>query len=124
MGGSFILDGTVGQPQASTVSIGGTFDLRGGFWVSQNFAPTAAPASVFGRIILSAPFPVGRIRIVLVQISNGAVRVTRPSPFGFYQFDGLEVGPILFEPKARIGNLRLTRCLSICWMTSRKQIFR
>jgi len=32
-GGQYLLKGTIGQPDASTTTEGGTYSLRGGFWV-------------------------------------------------------------------------------------------
>lgn len=40
-GGSYVLDGTVGQPDAGTMN-GGTYSLTGGFWAT---APSPAPPS-------------------------------------------------------------------------------
>jgi hypothetical protein len=91
-GGTYDVTGTVGQPQAGTVSGGGNYDLRGGFWAFQALAPTAAPVSITGRVRLANGTSMSRVRITLVQLDNGAVRQTRPSPLGYYQFDDVEIG--------------------------------
>ena len=33
-GGAYVLDGTVGQPDAARESTGGTYALSGGFWIA------------------------------------------------------------------------------------------
>jgi hypothetical protein len=91
-GGSFDLTGTVGQPQAGTVSTGASYNLRGGFWAYDAFAPTAAPVSLNGRVILNGPMSMARVRVVLIQTNSGETRSVRPNQFGYYHFDGLEIG--------------------------------
>jgi hypothetical protein len=94
-GGAFIMDGTIGQPQAGTVSTGGTFNLRGGFWASQTLITTAATVSVGGRINVAGGGGVKRVRITLNQLSTGAVRTVMPNAFGYYNFEDVEIGTYL-----------------------------
>ena len=103
--GPLTIDGTIGQPQAGTVSTGGTFDLRGGFWAYQTLLPTAAPVSIAGRVV-GTGIQMTRVRIVLVELDNGLVRGARPNPFGYYHFDDLHVGAYLI--RAQSANYRFT----------------
>src|SRR6266700_3451828 len=85
-GGTFVVDGTVGQPQAGAVSARDNFDLRGGFWAYQTLTPTASAISVSGRVTT----PDGRgLRNAVVKITDslGFTRSVTTSSFGFYSFD-------------------------------------
>jgi hypothetical protein len=63
-GGSYVLGGTAGQPEAGSMA-GGVYALSGGFWfagavvtaIDDEPAPPAAPAQL--RILPSAPNPFG-----------------------------------------------------------------
>jgi len=112
--GSLSIDATIGQPQAGTVSTGGNFNLRGGFWAYQTLMPTAAPVSITGRVASSATVPKCRVRITLLQLSSGAVRASLPNQFGYYRFDDVEIGTYIlraessycqFEPSQLFLNL-------------------
>jgi len=96
-GGSFVVDGTVAQPLAGSLSGGGNFDLRGGFWAYQGLEPTAAPVSIGGRVTLDAPSGMARVRITLVDLRAGATRVALPNQFGYYRFDNVEVGTYILQ---------------------------
>lgn len=51
-GGSYSLNGTIGQPDAGSMS-GGTFDLAGGFWGGGS-APSSGGQQVFLPVILNS----------------------------------------------------------------------
>ncbi len=89
-GGTFNVSGTVGQHVAGTASNGATFDLHGGFWF-QNLAPTAAAVSITGRVTTSNGQGIRNARVTLTA-PNGARRTAITSTFGYYAFDGVEVG--------------------------------
>lgn len=88
-GGTFSLSGTVGQTvtdQSSQVP----FSLYSGFW-SSSFSPTAAGASISGRVLTLE----GRgLRNAVVQLTDasGISRTTRTSSFGNYTFSEIESG--------------------------------
>ena len=46
-GGNFKLNGSIGQHDASTASIGGDFALSGGFWVAK--PPIIKPENIFAN---------------------------------------------------------------------------
>ena len=45
-GGAFILNGTIGQPDAGEVMTGGAFELRGGFWTGGVEPVETCPADI------------------------------------------------------------------------------
>lgn len=92
VGGSFKVDGSLGQKLAGTSSTGGSYNLHGGFWFKQEFAPTAASVTITGRVNNTRGGIVQRVRITLTDTMTGATISTRTNPFGYYQFDNVEVG--------------------------------
>jgi hypothetical protein len=70
-GGTFVIDGTIGQPQAGTVSGGGNFELRGGFWAYIAPAATAARVSVTGRVVINGSITTDSVRNIINQQNIG-----------------------------------------------------
>ena len=91
-GGTFNVSGTVGQNVAgvSSNSSPARFDLHGGFWF-QNLAPTAAAVAITGRVTTANNNGIRNARLMLTS-PDGARRTTITSTFGYYAFDGVEVG--------------------------------
>lgn len=89
-GGVYNVSGTLGQAAAGTSSNGGTFDLHGGFWF-QTLAPTAAAVSIAGRVTSADGRGIRNLRLTLTA-PDGAIRRATTSTFGYYAFDGVEVG--------------------------------
>ncbi len=82
---------TAGQAVAGRTSTGGQFSIYSGFWTPDDFAPTAATATIGGRIRT----PDGRgIRNVRVTITspNGQTQTVLSTSFGYYHFAGIPVG--------------------------------
>ena len=91
IGATFNVGGTVGQPIAGTSSNGdGRFDLHGGFWF-QDLAPTAAAVSISGRVTTGVGMGILGARLTLTA-PDGAIRTAITSTFGYYAFDGIEIG--------------------------------
>jgi hypothetical protein len=99
-GGTFVIDGTIGQLQAGTVSGGGNFELRGGFWAHMAPATTAARVSVTGRVAVSDSIPMNRVRLILLQLSSGTSYEAKPNQFGYYRFDDLEIGTYVLRAES------------------------
>ncbi len=90
-GGTFTMNGTIGQSFAGTTSSGGTFDLGGGFWGGG--AAPAADVTVSGRVLT----PDGRgLRNAVVSLidSLGVRRTATTSSFGLYSFASVRAGDI------------------------------
>ncbi len=73
-----------------TASGGAPYDLHGGFWF-QNLAPTAAAVSITGRVFTSSGQGIRNARLILTS-PDGARRTAITTTFGYYAFDGVEVG--------------------------------
>ena len=91
-GGTLNVSGTVGQAAAgvSSNSSPSRFDLHGGFWF-QNLAPTAAAVSITSRVTTANGQGIRSARLILTS-PDGARRTAITSTFGYYAFDGVEVG--------------------------------
>lgn len=112
IGGTFTVDGTVGQSLAGMVSSGGGYSLRGGFWAFQPAAPTAASSSISGRIRTDDGRGIRNVRLTLTNPLSGEILAALSSLFGYYRFDNVGVGQIYilsvnskryrFEPDLRV----------------------
>lgn len=91
-GGNFSINGTSGQI-ITEQSSQGQYSVNSGFWTS-NFAPTAASASISGRVLTFEGRGLRNAEISLTD-SQGLTRSTRTSAFGAYSFDGIEPGQIV-----------------------------
>ncbi len=89
-GGTFSVSGTAGQQAAGTTSTGATFDVRGGFWF-QNRAPTSAAVSITGRVLTANGQGIRNMHLTLTA-PDGSLRRAATSTFGYYAFDGVDVG--------------------------------
>jgi hypothetical protein len=93
IGSTFTVDGTIGQGVAGTLSTSSSpqFILHGGFWTGSQFAPTAAPVSVGGRVVTASGTPVFRAQVQIIDAS-GAIRSWTTNQFGRFRFDDLDAG--------------------------------
>lgn len=89
-GGSFKVDGTAGQPGAGTQTQNSPFTQLGGFWQGTVAnTPTAAPASIAGRVITSQGLPLAG---VVMTLSGASQARTITDSNGSYLFANAEVG--------------------------------
>jgi hypothetical protein len=88
-GGTFTLDGTIGQPLAGTTSTGGTFDLKSGFWSPSSSVATAA---IGGRVITSTGRGLADVLITVVDDEDNPVASLTTTSFGFFTIPDLPVG--------------------------------
>ena len=101
-GGAAVVSGTVGQPSAGTISTGGAYSIRGGFWAFDSLAPTAAPVNISGRVLIdNTKIGVARITISLQDLSTGLIRTTVTNPLGYYRFEEVEMGLYLIRASSR-----------------------
>ena len=89
------LDATLGQPIAGGPVGSGDFSITSGFWNYSALAPTAAMASISGRVLTAGGTGVNNA-LVYVQTQNGEILVARSSSFGYYLFEGIEIGQTVF----------------------------
>ncbi len=105
---------TAGQTVAGSQSNGGNFTLYSGFWTPDDFTPTAATATIGGRIRAADGRGIKNVFITLTH-PNGATQTTRSSSFGYYSFAEIPVGETYvvsvvskrfsFSPSAQVINL-------------------
>jgi hypothetical protein len=69
-------------------------------WTLAQAVPTAATATVSGRVLTTSGRGVNRARLSLTD-SNGQIRWTTTNPFGFYRFVDLPTGA---EYVLRVGS--------------------
>jgi hypothetical protein len=89
--GSFAAGGTTGQAGSDRSVSAQSFTLYPGFWTPSDLAPTAAHVTIGGRALSSAGSPIYGARISITD-QNGNTRAALSNPFGYYQFDDVEVG--------------------------------
>lgn len=90
-GGSFKIEGTVGQTVAGQKATAMPFSLHAGFWNAEQFIPTAAAVSVGGRVMTAD----GRgIRNVLVTMTtaSGETRTILSGASGYFRFAEVSAG--------------------------------
>lgn len=100
-GGTFSVDGTIGQSLAGDALSGSPFSVTSGFWNFTPLAPTAAFVGVGGRVLTADGIGIINVRITMTD-QNGTVRMTQTSIGGNYKFDDVEVGETyIFSVSAR-----------------------
>jgi hypothetical protein len=113
-GGVFSLDGTTGQSAAGSAS-GAPFAVTAGFWNLAPFAPSAAAASISGRVLTSGGRGIRSVTISLTGTTSGEIRSARSTNFGYYRFENVPVGEtyvltvrakrFVFLPETRVVTL-------------------
>lgn len=93
-GGAYKIEGTGGQTVAGGPATAGAYTIRDGFWVPGPLAPTAAGASLGGRVVGTGGEP---LRNVIVTVTGGNLftpRTARTGTFGNFAFENLPVGAV------------------------------
>lgn len=88
---TYVVEGTVGQHAAGSVASNPPYTFEAGFW-QWFLSPTAASVSISGRVVTAEGNPVPRSRVRLTGLQGGFVTSALTSSFGYYRFDGIEVG--------------------------------
>lgn len=89
--GQYATSGSAGQRIAGTQSTGGPYRASAGFWQAP-LAPSAAGASVSGRIATIDGRGILNVSITLTNPSSRQVFLARSSAFGYYRFDDVPAG--------------------------------
>jgi hypothetical protein len=89
--GTFSLGGTTGQPIAGQKAANGAFSVHAGFWMPDEIIPTAEHVVVSGRVMRESGGGVSNIRITMTM-PDGTLRSTLTNTFGYFHFDGVELG--------------------------------
>lgn len=90
-GGTFTLDGTIGQPVAGSSSSGGGYDLAGGFWGGR--AAVVPGVTVSGRVLTVTGLGL-RNAVVSMTDSVGVVTRSTTSSFGVFSFSDVPPGQV------------------------------
>lgn len=90
-GGTFAVDGTIGQSVAGRAIGNPPFSLTSGFWNFSPLAPTAANGGVGGRIMTPNGSGIRNVRVTLTA-PDGQTRTVLTGSFGYYRFEGVPVG--------------------------------
>lgn len=86
-------NGTAGQAVAGHRSQGGSYVIQSGFWTPDPLAPTAAGATITGRVSVGGTQGIRNAVLELVS-GNGATRRTITGPFGYFTFIDVPVGEV------------------------------
>ena len=89
------IDATLGQPIAGGAVGSGDFSITSGFWNFAALAPTAAQASISGRVLNASGTGVSNAALY-VQTQDGELLIARSSSLGYYLFEGIEIGQTVF----------------------------
>jgi hypothetical protein len=84
-------NGTTGQAVAGHRSQGGQYVVHSGFWTPDALAPTAAGASISGRVTVGGAQGI-RNAILELTSGDGTIRKTVSGKFGYYSFADVPVG--------------------------------
>lgn len=113
-GGTFSLDGTIGQAVAGGGVQQYPYRLQSGFWTASLLNPTAASVTVGGRVLNSAGRGIRNVLIVMTD-STGAMRTALSTSFGYYSFADVPAGEtyILSARAKRFAFAQPTQVVSV-----------
>ena len=89
------VDSTLAQPASGGPLNGAPFSVTSGFWTFTPLAPTAAQAVISGRVRSLDGNGINNA-VLFLQTSLGDIYMTRSSSFGYYMFEGIEIGQTVF----------------------------
>jgi hypothetical protein len=95
-GGLYKVESTAGQTAGGVNTNAGAYLIRGGFWTPNSVGPTAANASIGGRVVDANG---AGLRNITVTLSGGNLltpRITRTSSLGYFTLDDVMVGQTYF----------------------------
>ncbi len=91
-GGNSTVTSTLGQAATGNAASNPPFAVTSGFWNFTPLAPTAATASISGRILAADGRGIRNVLISLTDTSGGQILIARSSAFGYYRFEEIPVG--------------------------------
>lgn len=90
-GGQFSVGSTNGQTVAGQRAANTLISLHAGFWNPDQFVPTAAQATVGGRITIISGGGVRNVRVTMTD-AGGESRTALSSTFGYFRFTDVPAG--------------------------------
>lgn len=91
---SYSVEGTAGQPAAGIFAVSGSYKVRSGFWSPDLLAPTAAGATLAGRVLDSSGRGLPNATLTLSGGNLLVPRMARTGSFGYFRFEDVEVGQV------------------------------
>lgn len=91
VGGTFSVDGTIGQPVGGRSIRGSTFAITSGFWNFTALGPTAAQVSVSGQVRTVGGLGIPNA-VLTITSQTGSTQTVSSSSFGYYSFNGVAAG--------------------------------
>jgi hypothetical protein len=88
-GGSFSVDGTIGQSILGE-STAGAFKEIGGFWFAA-YSPTAATVPVSGKVVTAEGTPIAGATVTMTD-GSGTSQMALTNGFGMFRFDEVAAG--------------------------------
>lgn len=99
-GGNFSITGTIGQAAAGNIG-NPPYALQSGFHTVAPLTPTAAPATIGGRVLTDGGRGIRNVIVTLTD-SKGESRSAVSSAFGYYRFSDIAVGEVyILSAKAK-----------------------
>ena len=89
------IESTLAQAASGGQLNGGPFSVTSGFWTFTPLAPTAAQAVISGRVTSLDGNGINNA-VLFLQTALGEIYVARSSSFGYYMFEGIEIGQTVF----------------------------
>jgi hypothetical protein len=113
-GGNYTIDGTTAQSITGN-STGPGYSLRGGFWSQAPLIPSAAGATISGRVMLENG---GGLKNAIVYLQGGrltAPLIAQTGNFGYFSFEDVETGQsyIISVNSKRYEIVNNTRAISL-----------
>lgn len=90
-GGYYAVNGTTAQMATGANPSGGAYSVRSGFW-NPIAGPTAANATISGRVLTENGFGIRNVRVMITSNSLTSPRTALTSSLGYFTFDDIEVG--------------------------------
>ena len=93
--GIFEVETTLAQAASGGPMNGAPFSVTSGFWTFTPLAPTAAQAVISGRVRNLDGTGINNA-VLFLQTALGEIYMTRSSSFGYFMFEGIEIGQTVF----------------------------
>lgn len=91
LGGTYSIEGTIGQSAAGTNQQNAIYNFKPGFWTAQPLVVTAASVSLGGRVTTADGRGIRNVLITLTE-TDGTIRTVSTATFGYYRFDEVSAG--------------------------------
>lgn len=91
LGGTYSIEGTIGQSVAGQTATAAPFSIHAGFWNAQPLAPSAANVSVSGNVQTAGGQGIRNIRVTMSS-GDGTTQTALTGSFGYFRIDDVTTG--------------------------------